>query len=822
MNNPEEQQTESPLIDIMKKRFEEDQDNESSNKFPSHFQPESFNNNANSENSQNKNKQENEPNYDFLNAGGDKLISSLNQLNLGNNNSSNPSISPKKLEPNFFQNPMANMNINNKNNQDLAFNYYFGSGMQNDSSKKIGENNVSSQILEHLRFNNDNDVNEQNFKNYFNKQGNDNNNQKEDEKIENNIFKFGQNNIGQNQPEKMMINMNFQNKNNINQKLGLNENMIRQNKNINMNNLNNLNVNNQKQLNNINMDMGGNLQFNQMDPRIRNMIQQNMMINNMMLGKNNTMQMNQYQNQLLMNNQNNMNNMNNMSNMNNNMNNMNNNMNQKGQNQNKNKKKKNKNNKTNNNNNNNNNVNIQNMNLIMNQQQPQMINYQNYNQFIPNQLMQNKNSMINYPSSSNQNKLNLNNRGFIPNNNSLNMNLNNLQNIKNYNMNMQQQNKYTPQVQNEGGFIQNSFPIQLMNNNMGMNMNFSQLNLEQLINRANNTFPGKFYVIKCIDESNIISSIKFKIWCSTIKGNQKLQKAYKEADKKYPIILFFSVNGSGKFMGIALMNSDVEYKVNFNYWSQTDKWKGFFLVEWICIKDVPNRLFRNIINDLNENKPVTSSRDTQEISTAAGIKMLKVFKDYPQESTIFDSQPNEVKYMFQQSEQNNNLNLNNLVNMNNNMGNMNSISNMSNNGNNIGSNISTMNTMSNMGNMSNMPNLNNNGNRANIGGNIGNMINYSQIMKMNPRALDKNYENNNIMNNIIDNNMINNRINLNNNIGMGNNMNMNNNERIQMEMNNQEKISNNGDGKNSLNKQYDIQNILGSKNDEDNEGDNDN
>ena len=141
-------------------------------------------------------------------------------------------------------------------------------------------------------------------------------------------------------------------------------------------------------------------------------------------------------------------------------------------------------------------------------------------------------------------------------------------------MNIQQQQKNYMQQSNDMGYMQNNIPMQIMNNNM--NKNYNQINLDQIISRANISFPGKFFVIKSIDESNIMSSIRFKIWCSTVKGNQKLQKAYKEADKKYPIFLFFSVNGSGKFMGIALMNSDVEYKVNFNYWSQNDKWKGFF------------------------------------------------------------------------------------------------------------------------------------------------------------------------------------------------------------------------------------------------------
>jgi len=330
--------------------------------------------------------------------------------------------------------------------------------------------------------------------------------------------------------------------------------------------------------------------------------------------------------------------------------------------------------------------------------------------------------------------------------------------------------------------------MQMMNNNMGINNNFNSINLDQIISRANTSFPGKFYVIKSIDESNILSSIRFKIWCSTIKGNQKLQKAYKEADRKYPIFLFFSVNGSGKFMGIALMNSDVEYKVNFNYWSQNDKWKGFFFVEWICIKDVPNRMFRSIINDLNENKPVTSSRDTQEICTNAGVKMLKVFKDYPQESTIFDSQTND----FTQNPLISSLNEHNNMNMINNMGNIGNYGNMGNIGN-MGSmnNMNNLNNMNNMNNLGNMRNLNNIGNinnnpkmMNNLGNNLGQ---YSQMMKMNPNARNRemNYANNNI-NNIRENN---NNINLptmnnTNNIIIGNNANSM--SKIQIDMNTQD------------------------------------
>ena len=58
-------------------------------------------------------------------------------------------------------------------NKNMTFNYYFGSGIQGDPSNKGEESegqSVSSQILEQhgLNVNNfNNDINEQQFKNYF-------------------------------------------------------------------------------------------------------------------------------------------------------------------------------------------------------------------------------------------------------------------------------------------------------------------------------------------------------------------------------------------------------------------------------------------------------------------------------------------------------------------------------------------------------------------------------------------------------------------------------------------------------------------------------
>ena len=84
------------------------------------------------------------------------------------------------------------------------------------------------------------------------------------------------------------------------------------------------------------------------------------------------------------------------------------------------------------------------------------------------------------------------------------------------------------------------------------------------------------------------------------------------------------------------MTSEVDYNANFNLWSQGDKWKGFFFVIWLIIKDVPNKAFRHINNQYNDGKLVTSSRDTQEIYPQAGMEVLKIFKEYAYESSIID------------------------------------------------------------------------------------------------------------------------------------------------------------------------------------------
>ncbi|KAM0910726.1 hypothetical protein ACQ4PT_013962 [Festuca glaucescens] len=153
---------------------------------------------------------------------------------------------------------------------------------------------------------------------------------------------------------------------------------------------------------------------------------------------------------------------------------------------------------------------------------------------------------------------------------------------------------------------------------------------------------AKFFMIKSYSEDNIHKGIKYNVWASTPNGNNKLDAAFHDAQAlteekgtKCPVFLFFSVNTSGQFVGMAEMLGPVDFKKTMDFWQQ-DKWNGFFPVVWHIIKDIPNRLFKHITLENNDNRPVTFSRDAQEIGLPQGLEVLNIFKAYCHGTSILD------------------------------------------------------------------------------------------------------------------------------------------------------------------------------------------
>lgn len=146
---------------------------------------------------------------------------------------------------------------------------------------------------------------------------------------------------------------------------------------------------------------------------------------------------------------------------------------------------------------------------------------------------------------------------------------------------------------------------------------------------------GRAFIIKSYSEDDVHRSIKYSIWCSTQHGNKRLDSAFRASRSAGPVYLLFSVNGSGHFCGVAEMKSAVDYGASAGVWSQ-DKWKGKFDVKWIFVKDVPNTQLRHIRLENNDNKPVTNSRDTQEVPLDKARQVLRIIASYRHSTSIFD------------------------------------------------------------------------------------------------------------------------------------------------------------------------------------------
>ena len=149
----------------------------------------------------------------------------------------------------------------------------------------------------------------------------------------------------------------------------------------------------------------------------------------------------------------------------------------------------------------------------------------------------------------------------------------------------------------------------------------------------------KFFVIKSFSEEDVHKSIKYNVWSSSKDGNLTLSNAFLITEEnKGNVYLFFSCNGSGRYCGIARMKSPCDENKSFGLWTQDGKWPGLFDVEWLLIKDVPFREFKNVIITMKDGevKPISNSRDTQEIPFDQAKIVIQKIAEYQNTNTILE------------------------------------------------------------------------------------------------------------------------------------------------------------------------------------------
>ena len=149
----------------------------------------------------------------------------------------------------------------------------------------------------------------------------------------------------------------------------------------------------------------------------------------------------------------------------------------------------------------------------------------------------------------------------------------------------------------------------------------------------------KFFVIKSFSEEDVHKSIKYNVWSSSKDGNLTLSNAFRITEEnKGNVYLFFSCNGSGRYAGIARMKTPCDETKTFGLWTQDGKWPGLFDVEWLFIKDVPFKEFKNIIITMKDGevKPISNARDTQEIPFEQAKIMIQKITEYQNTNTILE------------------------------------------------------------------------------------------------------------------------------------------------------------------------------------------
>ncbi len=212
-------------------------------------------------------------------------------------------------------------------------------------------------------------------------------------------------------------------------------------------------------------------------------------------------------------------------------------------------------------------------------------------------------------------------------------------------MNRGQNNPYQNQNRNQNrGFYCNPYMAQEMIYRTEMyiytkyhhliDINVKSKGLSQTL-----TEDSTFYVIKSFSEEDVHKSIKYGVWSSSKNGNTCLTNSFHlSKEKNGSVYLFFSCNGSGRFVGVARMKTPCDFEKSFEYWTQDAKWLGLFEVEWIFIKDVPFKEFKSISITMKdgETKPISNSRDCQEVPFNYAKTMIEIFENYQNTNTILE------------------------------------------------------------------------------------------------------------------------------------------------------------------------------------------
>lgn len=167
------------------------------------------------------------------------------------------------------------------------------------------------------------------------------------------------------------------------------------------------------------------------------------------------------------------------------------------------------------------------------------------------------------------------------------------------------------------------------------------------LNRSSYLIPpgSRFFVIKSFNIKNVCLAIQHRVWSSTRKGNIRLEESYKNMPKGSKIYLFFSINKSGRFCGIAeMVSSIIENDPRNNIWethTKSYRFPNLFRIHWLCIKDIEAKILGHLRWTLNDNygtiQSISHCRDVEAIPEAVGITLIQIFLATDSSSSLLSS-----------------------------------------------------------------------------------------------------------------------------------------------------------------------------------------
>mmetsp|Transcript_62995 Transcript_62995/g.137616 ORF Transcript_62995/g.137616 Transcript_62995/m.137616 type:complete len:355 (-) Transcript_62995:177-1241(-) len=145
------------------------------------------------------------------------------------------------------------------------------------------------------------------------------------------------------------------------------------------------------------------------------------------------------------------------------------------------------------------------------------------------------------------------------------------------------------------------------------------------------TDKTRYFVITSSNKENVVKSVKYNLWATQRKNEQRLDEAFRTAPA---VVLIFSVNRSDCFQGYARMRSLVGQPASSSV-DPFNKFGRLFDLEWLRLHDLPFREVDHLRNPLNGDRPVQTSRDGQELSNMCGRRLCTLIDQHIDEPDRF-------------------------------------------------------------------------------------------------------------------------------------------------------------------------------------------